>query len=392
MPVPPRVLLGHTYYRQRGGEDVTFEAERGLLREFGHDVSELVRDNADLPDEGVLARAGVTKRTLWAGDARREVASLLARSRPDVAHFHNTFPQLSPSVFHACAAYGVPVVQTLHNYRVGCVAATLFRDGRPCEDCVGRRVPWHGVVHACYHDSRPQSAVVTVAAGSHRIASRWIDRYVATSEFARGRFVAMGLDPARVVVKPHSVHPDPGPRPPDADGGYLLFVGRLSPEKGLHTLFEAAARAPHVPLLVAGDGPLRHELSRRAADDLPHVEVLGQQSPTSVAELMGGARAVVVPSEWYEPFGLVVIEAFARGTPVICNRIGALSELVDEHETGLLTEPWDPDSLAGAMRFAAVSRPEMTAMGVRARQRYEQRYTAEANYKALRRIYGDVIG
>lgn len=386
---PLRVLMAHSHYRQRGGEDVVFEAERDLLRDHGHDVDEFVRDNADVRVETRTRRLRAAASTVWARETGSHLAERINRFRPDIVHVHNTFTQLSPVVARVCRQAGVPVVQTLHNYRFGCAAATLFRDGAPCEDCVGRRVGWPGVAHACYRGSRAESAVIATMNALHRGLGTWSDvsRYLAPTQFARDRLVAIGLPPERVAVKPHFVTPDPGMGRPGTERGFVLFVGRLTEEKGVRVLLAAAARASDVPVRVVGDGPLATEV-RRAA--LPNVTLLGPRPHREILEMMGAARSVVVPSVWYETFGLVVIESYARGTPVIVSDIGALGELVDE-DTGVRVAPGDPVALAAALQEAWTSAEAADARGRAARQRYVERYTAAAGYAALHRVYDDVL-
>lgn len=380
-----RILLVHNRYQQPGGEDVVFQAEAGLLRSHGHEVEEWVEDNRDI--EGI-PRVGLALRTVWSLPAARRLSAILDRHRPDVAHFHNTFPLISPAAYAICQRRGVPVVQTLHNYRLVCPNAMLFRAGRPCEDCLGRVVAWPGVVHACYRGSRAQSAVTATMLAVHRLRGTWrhdVDLYIALTEFARRKFLAGGLPEERIVVKPNFVTLKGRPAGPPAEG--FLFAGRLSEEKGVRALLEAWRSLPSTILLrVAGTGPLA-PLVERAARELPNVHYLGGLSHDELLGELAAAQALVFPSEWYEGLPMVILEAFACGRPVLAARRGAAEEIVAEGLTGSLWEPGDPANLATLVRRAAAQPERLVAMGTNARREYEQRYSAEANYRQLIEIY-----
>jgi glycosyltransferase involved in cell wall biosynthesis len=380
-----RVLMVHNYYEHPGGEDRVFEAEVRLLRARGHEVIEHIAHNHTIGSRGKL---GLAVETIWSRRARAALVDCLTRSKPDVAHFHNTFPLVSPAAYSACRAAGVPVVQTLHNYRLGCPKATYFRANAVCEQCLGKLFPWPGIVHACYRNSRTTTAVVAAMTSVHHVLGTWanqVDTYIALSEFARRKLVQSGLPAERILVKGNFLDQDPGPG--QHDGGFFLFAGRLTAEKGLESLLAAWRRlSPPPPLRIVGDGPLAGWL-RQEIPQHPAVEWLGPRSPHEVAQLMGAARAVLVPSAWYEPFGLVVIEAFASGTPVIAARLGALPEIVEHGRTGVLHYPADPEDLAARVEWAWQHPSALADMGRQARQVYEQRYTAQHNYTRLMDIY-----
>ena len=384
-----RVLLIHNYYQQPGGEDAVFAAEAELLRQQGHAVGEYTKTNWSI--EG-MSRAAVAARTIWSRQTRQRLLKLLREVRYDVAHFHNIFPLISPSAYSACREAGVPVVQTLHNYRLLCPAATFFRAGRACEECLRKTSPWPGVFHACYHGSYAQSAVVATMLTVHRWLKTWqeqADVYIALTEFSRRKFVEGGLPAEKIVVKPNFLYPDPGTC--DGERRYALFVGRFSPEKGVRTLLRAWQGLTGIPLKIVGDGPLRDEVQAVAqAKKLPGVEVLGRQAHQEVLALMQRARCLVFPSEWYETFGLVAIEAFACGVPVIAARLGVMAESVEEGRTGMLFRPGDPQDLADKVCWAMDHPDAMARMGENARRVYEEKYTSEKNYKMLMDIYQKV--
>ncbi len=380
-----RILLVHNFYQQPGGEDEVYGGEARLLARNGHEVLRYQVHNDSVRDMGMLSLAS---QTIWGRRAHRELREIVQRSRPDVVHFHNTMPLVSPSGYYSVSGTDIPAVQTVHNYRLLCPNALLFRDGAPCHDCVGRRVAWPGVQHACYRGSRGATAVVASMNAVHHVIGTWsrqVTLYIALTEFARQRLTEGGFPPEKVVVKPNFVDPDPGMG--DGRGGYALFVGRLAPEKGIRTLLAAWRRVgPGVPLRIVGDGPLAAEVAEAAAAT-PGVDWLGRKSTAEVLDLLRGARVLICPSEWYETFGRVVIEAFATGTPVIGSALGAIAELVQPGETGLLFRPGDADDLAAAVRRLTGDSEQLGRMREASRQEFLDKFTAERNYSDLMRIY-----
>jgi glycosyltransferase involved in cell wall biosynthesis len=322
-----RILLVHNYYRQPGGEDVVFRAERDLLQAAGHEVMLYERDNSEIDDSSVVRRLRLLRRTSWADDSHSALAEIVRSRRPDVAHFHNTFPLVSPAGWYACRDNGVPVVQTLHNYRLLCLNAQLFRDGGVCESCVGR-APWPGVLHACYHGSRTHSLAAASMLLTHRLKDsylRAVDAYIALTEFARRKFIEGGLPVQLIHVKPNFVEPDPGVR--HGSGDYVLFVGRLAREKGVEALLAAWRQLADIPLKIAGDGPLLESVRAAIASrGESAVELLGQQPATEIMRLLRGARFLIFPSVWYEGFPRTLAEAFACGVPVLASRLGGVAE------------------------------------------------------------------
>lgn len=383
-----KILVVHNRYVQAGGEDEVYAAETALLESRGHHVIRHVDDNDRIGHMGRLRLAG---RTIWNRESARALRDVLQRERPDVTHFHNTFPLISPSAYWAAGEAGVPVVQTLHNYRLICANAQLYRSGRACESCVGRALPWPGVVHGCYRHGRAATAVVATMLGTHRALGTWsrrVDRYIALTEFARRKFVEGGLPADRIRVKPNFLPEDPGPG--TGAGGYALFVGRLAGEKGIDTLAEAWDRLEEgVRLKVVGQGDLAPVVESLAARD-PRVEWLGRRSRDEVNQLMRDALVLVVPSRWYEGFPLVVVEALAAGLPVIASDHGGLMEAVRHGETGWRVPPGDAEALARAVARAAADPLAMASMRRAARADFEARYTADRNYELLMEIYREL--
>ena len=385
MNAAERVLLVHNAYQLAGGEDSVVAAELALLRGKGHEVIEMRRDNQQV---GTMGRASLAAQTLWSCATQAEALALLREHRPAVVHVHNTFPLISPSLYWACAKAGVPVVQTLHNFRLACPQAMFLRDGKVCESCLGK-TPWPALAHGCYRESRAQTAVVVGMVVLHRrlhTFERKVTRYIALNEFCKSKFVRAGLPAQRIAVKPNFAVVNQ-PRGNGARKG-LLFVGRLSPEKGIAVLAQAWAggHSHGVGLRVIGSGPARASL-----DALAGVELVGGQTPEQVLAAMASAVALVLPSICYENFPRTLVEAFGAGLPVIASRIGSLAELVQHGQTGLLFNAGDAADLARTMRWAHEHPTEMAAMGRNARARYESHYTPNINYRQLRAIYRDAI-
>ena len=380
-----KILAVHNRYQRPGGEDQVFVDETALLEARDHRV---VRYEVHNDQVERVNRLTLAKDTVWNTSAYRELRALIRRERPDVVHFHNTLPLISPAGYYAARAEGVPVIQTLHNYRLLCPVALFFRDGRVCEDCMGKAVPWPGVVHECYRGSRAASGVIATMLTVHRVMRTWtemVDVYVALTEFARSKFIEGGLPAGKIVVKPNFVAPDPGRG--QGGGGYALFVGRLAPEKGTGTMLAAWERlGTRIPLKVVGDGPLRDRVVEAAARR-SNVEWLGHRPVEEVHALMGKADMLVFPSEWYETFGRVAVEAFATGTPVIAADIGAVAELVEHGRTGLEFRPGDPEDLVTQVEWALSHPAELRLMRDEVRAEFEAKYTAERNYRALMEIY-----
>jgi glycosyltransferase involved in cell wall biosynthesis len=389
-----RILVVHNGYQKHGGEDVVVEAEERLLRAHGHSVVRYRRHNEELRGRGPLDILTAGMQTVWSKASAREVAALLAKEKPGVVHFHNIFPLISPAAYYACEEAGVPVVQTLHNYRLLCPGAYFLRDGRVCEECLGRSVPWPGVVHGCYRESRAATAAVATMIAVHRGMNTWREKvgvYIALSEFARKKFIEGGLPGERIVVKPNFVDPDPGLK--CGAGEYALYVGRLSVEKGLRVLLGAWGQLRgRIPLRIAGDGPLKEEIAAEIKTrGLSGVDLLGRLAPSEIVALMQGARFLVLPSVCYENFPLAVAEAFACGLPVIASRLGSMAEIVADGDTGLHVTPGDSAELAAKVDWAWRNPGKLQELGKAGRQEYVSKYGPEQNYKRLIGIFERAI-
>jgi glycosyltransferase involved in cell wall biosynthesis len=379
-----RILVAHNRYQQRGGEDAVVAAEIRLLEAHGHQVIRYQRENDELAGRGPWGMVSAGIETLWSTKSLRQMRSLIQKEKPDVAHFHNTFPLISPAVYHACSQLGIPVVQTLHNYRLICPGAACLREGKVCEECLGRSVAWPGVVHGCYRGSHAATVAVTSMLAVHQIMGTWrdkVDVYIALSEFARQKFIAGGLPADRIIVKPNFVEPDPGIR--QGQGEYALFIGRLAEEKGLRDLLASCRNLQgKVPLRIAGDGPLLNEIKQfLTANGSTGVTLLGQLNREEVIQAMHGARFLVFPSIWFEGFPVSLTEAFACGLPVITSRLGSMAEIVKDEVTGLHFSAGNSQDLSRQIDWAWNHPQDMKQLGANARTEYENKYTASRNYE-----------
>lgn len=381
-----KVLLVHNRYQQRGGEDAVVEAEASLLERRGIEVERLEANNDAI--HGLVSKIG----TAWnqfsgSADMRQRIDDALNTFRPDVVHVHNWFPMVSPSIFRRARSAGIPVVHTIHNYRLLCVGATLFRDGHVCEDCIGTTLRTPGIRHGCYRGSTSGSAAATAGMLAHWAAGTWshsVDRYIALTEFSRRKLIEGGLPAEKISVKPNFIElePDPG----SGDGGYFLYAGRLTEEKGIRVLLECWRRGTNLaPLWIAGDGPLSDE-ARSAAAALKNVHWLGMRSGDEVLALMQRAKAILCPSLWYEGMPRVVIESLAAGTPALVSDIGGYPEMIVDGKSGALFPPGDAGALLRLIQTLEKT-AAWAAMRSEARLRFLAEYTGERNFSILLGIY-----
>jgi glycosyltransferase involved in cell wall biosynthesis len=388
-----KILLIHNTYQQPGGEDVVVEQEFQLLKRNRHDVMIYRRSNHEISSLTSIQKLRLLQRIISADDARSEVRDLLRTHKPDIVHVHNTFMMISPSVYQACVDERVPVVQTLHNYRLLCPGSTFYRDGHVCEDCMEHSL-LSSVRHGCYRESHLMTAASALMLKTHRVRKTWntqVDSYIALTRFAKRKFIDGGFPADKIHVKANFVEVDPGMR--TYPGNYALFVGRLSEEKGLLTLLDAWERLPKiVPLVIVGEGPLRSRLESEVEKrKLQDIQFRGWLKRDEVRAAMKEAAFLVFPSVWYETFGMTVTEAFASGTPVLGSRLGAIEEIIDNGVNGLHFEPGNANDFAKKIAWAWEHLIEMETMGRAARRTYQAQYTAEKSYAALMDIYQSAI-
>jgi glycosyltransferase involved in cell wall biosynthesis len=388
-----KIVLVHNTYQWPGGEDVIVTQERDVLRSAGHQVREYRRSNHEVVNSTLIHQIRLAQKVVWSNDTFQEFRALLQRERPDVVHVHNTFVMISPSIYWACAEENVPVVQTLHNFRLFCPASNFLRNGKICEECAEHSL-LRSVAYGCYHGSRFATGAAALMLATHRWAGTWADKidcYIAVSQFARKKFEQGGLPSEKLVVKPHFVYPDPGPR--SCSGDYAVFVGRFTSEKGLPTLLDAWKQVKtSVPLVIVGDGPLREALEAQAAQcEGTRIIFRGYLSREETLATIKGAKVLVCASECYEQGPATILEAYACGVPVIAPSLGPIDEIVQDEETGLLFRVGDSAHLAQKIEWALGHEERLQSMGQRARAKYESNHSAEKNYVRLMEIYERVI-
>jgi len=358
-----------------------------MLSERGVEVIEYVRDNNEIDGYGLVKKAMLYFTTTWSKEAEREIRELCRKYKPDVAHFHNTLPLISPSAYYACKEERVTIVQTLHNYRFLCPGALLLREGGICEECIeGDFRP--ALRHRCYRASYIQTRAVVRMLKKHRqmgTYEKMIDLYIALTEFVRTKFIEGGIPPEKIVVKPNFLRNPPDPK---YGGDYAVYVGRLSPEKGVDVLLNAWKKIKRFQLKVVGDGPQRAQLESMRVEN---VEFVGAVPQEDVYSFILGARFVLFPSVWYETFGTVMIEAFACGKPVVASNLGSMAEIVKDKETGFLFTAGDPDDLAARVKLLIDDPTLAIELGRNARAEFDAKYTAEKSYERLMGIYASVI-
>lgn len=389
-----KVLLVHNFYRSGApsGEDAVFATETQLLRSSGAEVVTFTLHNDDIRDHTRLGRASVAARTTWAADTFRKLRLVIAAEKPDIAHFHNTFPQVSPAGYYACRRTGVPVVQTLHNYRLICAGGMLLRDQRPCEKCVGTTL-LPALRHRCYRGSLAATGALTTMLLAHRMLGTYdkaVDRYICLTRFAADVCSRGGLPADRIRVKGNTlVVGDRQPRDA-APLPQAVFVGRLTQEKGVRTLLDAWPMVDGVRLIIVGDGEQRPDLQAYAEQRRLNVEFLGLQPRDRVLDIVSSSLFQIIPSQWYEGFPMVLLEAYASGVPVIASRIGSLEELVHDGVTGYLFDPGDPRGLADAVN-KLVHSGNPGAFGRAARRIFDEEHAPARNIEMLRNIYAEVL-
>lgn len=386
-----KILLIHNFYGSSApsGENTVYAAEKSLLGAAGHEVTEYTRHSDDIRGQGAWGAVKGALATPWNPWAARAIVETVERFRPDVVHVHNTFPLISPAVFHAIGQRAARVL-TLHNYRLFCPAAIPMRDGKVCTDCLDRRSVMPSIQHGCYRNSRLATLPLAVGVALHRRLGTWtrqVDAFVALSEFQRQRMVEAGLPARNVFVKPNFYPGNPIVVPWIERSPVVVFAGRLTAEKGVASLVKAWAlwgqQAPELRIL--GDGELRTELERQA-QGLP-IRFLGQVPSQQAQQEIARATLLVLPSECFEGFPMVVREAFAFGTPVAVSNLGPLPSIVQAGVSGVVFEPGNPASLRQALQDAWQAPGALEQLGRGARQAFETNYTEESNYSTLMRVY-----
>lgn len=390
-----KLLILHNRYRFAGGEDRVVQEEKSLLEANGHEVMLLEEHNHKIAS--VWDTAITSGKAIYSFAAKKKVKAVINHFAPEIVHVHNFFPLLSPAVYDACYSAQVPVVQTLHNYRLACPKAIPFRDGKICEDCIGKLIPWSSILHGCYRHSHLQSSVVAAMTTYHRMRGTWRERvnaYIVFTQFQKEKMVQAGLPAEKIYIKPNFISYNNCNNQNIKSGNYLLFVGRLSEEKGISLLIDTYIQHDlSVPLKIVGDGPLQQLLKEKVLytgyGNL--IEFLGFQERDTIFKLMYGADFLIFPSVWYEGFPLTIIESFACGLPVVAPKLGSMAEIVENGVNGLHFQAGDSVSLAAKIKWAIDHPKDMIYMKYNARCTYDKKYNSQINYQQLMQIYQNII-
>jgi glycosyltransferase involved in cell wall biosynthesis len=390
-----KILFVHTrYLKSYGGEDAAVEAESNLLEQRGHEVEKLIFENSDAGGN-IFSKAGTAMRAVYNASSAKKLREKLSEFKPEIIHLHNFFFEASPAIIIEAHRAAVPLVVTIHNYRLICTNALLLRDGHVCELCVHKTFPWYGVRYKCYHHSAMESMAVGIMSSYHKLAGTWknkVPQYVTPSEFIKSKLVnsSLQLPSSKISVKRNFI-PDPGESDVSKRTDYFLFVGRLSAEKGIGALLSCFSNLTGSRLVVAGGGPESESLTRNYGN-LPNVTFMGQLGKEEVLGLMRQCRALIFPSTWYEGAPLTITEAFATGTPVIGTRLGAMQEMIQHNVNGLLFEQDSRQALEQAVAtMNRLGEQKDYSLNTGARQTYLEHYHPDKCYDTIMNIYKSVI-
>ncbi len=384
-----RILFVHNHYQQPGGEDRAVELESRLLQEKGHQVKVLFFENRGIANS-LFQKVIALKKAIHNSHSAALLWQTIQEFRPDIIHVHNLFFTASPAVLKEAYRRNVPVVLTLHNYRTICCNALLLRENKPCEICIKKKLPLAGIRYACYRKSRLASALVMISTGLPKIRNswqKWVDQFIVLTTFAEKKFMhsSLGVKPEQLKIKPNFV-PDTGIGAAGRES-FFLFVGRLSPEKGVQVLLEAFRNMPDREIRIAGDGPDKEALMTEYKNS-GNIRFLGSCSQDEVLKHMKRSTALIFPSVWYEGLPFVILEAFSTGTPVIASNLGAMSSLIQDEYNGLVFKAGSAEELKSAvLRF----RPDNEKIYRQARDTYLNHFNPDIHYQSVMRIYDQSI-
>jgi glycosyltransferase involved in cell wall biosynthesis len=384
-----KILVVHNRYIIRSGEDSVFHKEVALLQEFGHEVFTWTVDNRDIETQGIRQKVTLAVQTIWSRAAYQEMQQKIRDYQPDIVHVHNVMPLLSPAIFYACQALQTPVVQTLHNYRLGCPVSYYSREGKVCERCREHSL-LESIRYRCYQHSRLKTATIAVMLQWHRWIGTWkqkIDGYIVLSNFQSQKIVELGIPPEKLYIKPNFVQAPAINSQPLEFGSYYLFVGRLTPEKGIPLLLDAYRLAKtQFPLVIVGAGELEN-LVVEAAEQNSMIRYVGEQSQAQVLEWMRGAIALLFPSLWYECLPMAILEAYCCSLPVISTDLGTMPDMIQPQVTGFTFSPPTAQSLAVAIAEVEKNPEAWLRLKQNLLSAVDSVYFPEANYRRLLDIY-----
>lgn len=381
-----KILIVHNSYQQYGGEDAVVQAELSLLRDKGNDVRLFTVSNDSI--KKLNSKIKIALASNYSLNSKQLLSNQLHNYKPDIVHVHNTFPILTPSIYDACKENEIPVVQTLHNYRLICPGALLMRDGQICEDCIEGSA-YNAILHRCYRNSIIGSYIVARIVQTHKLRKTWenkVNKFIVLTKFSKDKFIQAGFPSDKIAIKPNFISSIPYLKE-KFNNNFGLFVGRISHEKGINTLLNAWEKI-NVPLHVIGDGPLSNIFNNNQNE---YIQYFGYKPQEFVKKEMENASFLVMPSDWYEGFPMVIVEAFANGLPVIVSKLGAMKEIVEDGLTGLHFEPGNWSDLANKVQWMLEHPSDCNKMGENARSTYLNKYTPDKNYDLLLSVYKDAI-
>jgi glycosyltransferase involved in cell wall biosynthesis len=386
-----RVLVGHNFYLESGGEDAVFKTEVAMLKKYGHEVYVYERSNKEIK-KGLFLRIKQLFSLCWSKSSYDEIRSIIRTFKPSVAHFHNTFFMMTPSVFDACRDEGVPVVVSLHNFRLVCANGLFLREGKVCQLCHSKS-QINGILSRCYRKSFFLSALVANMIRYHWKRLTWInkvDRFIVASEFTGKQFVNLGIPADKIMLKPHFVEGSVDSKA-KIDGHYMLYAGRLSEEKGIEVLLRAWSELQDIPLYIVGSGPMRGYMDDFIAKgNYTNIHVLGFLDKKNYEEVFSNASALIVPSLCYENFPRVVVEAYSKGIAVIASKLGSLQEIVHEGQTGALFTCGNPEDLRRCVKYVW-NENRYLELGQKAKIFFSEQFTEYLNYTKILNIYEHAI-
>lgn len=394
-----KVLIVHNFYQSfsPSGEDIVFQSEKKLLKNAGIEVVTFEKHNDEIVKFTLHRKINLSFDLIWSFKTYKELQNLIIKEKPDIVHFHNLFYLISPSAYYVCKKFGIRVVQTLHNFRFFCVNGLLMRNSRICEDCVGK-IPWRGFFYGCFRGSRAFSLPIFLMDTFHRALKTWskkVDAYIVLTNFTKAKFIECGLPKEKIFVKPNFIL-----NPPEANysnKGYVLFMGRISKEKGLRILLAAVKQLqstsmPNISLKIVGDGKDIEQSKKFIHDEnIKNVEWCGNRGHGEALDILKNAAMVVMPSIWHETFSMVIIEAFACGKLVIASKTKVFMELIEDGKTGLMFDIGDVKGLSKKIEWAYENNSACMEIAKNARKEFEEKYTEKKNYEMLTGIYRKVL-
>ena len=391
-----KIFLVHNFYGSTApsGENTAFVSEASLLRNRGHSIVEFTRNSDELLHQGLYGTVRGALGTVWNPLSLRKLKSALREIKPEIVHVHNTFPILSPSVLYATSDLDIPTVMTLHNYRIGCSAATALRKDEPCTLCLDKKSVLPALRYGCYRDSRIATLPVSLMIALHRAKNTWkknIDAFITLTEFQREKMIQFGIPEASLFVKPQFLENPPEPLPWQRRESKAVFIGRLYPAKGIHILIDSWKKwgKSAAPLEIIGDGPMRNELMNAAgkSEAASSISFLGNLSHAEAMRRLSSAKLLILPSLCFEGFPMVVQEAYAYGVPIAASNIGSLPYLIPENRSGTLFVPGNAESLLASVQPLLADDKQLRLLGAQAKQEFDSKYTAGKNYDILMSIY-----